>query len=166
LFPSHDQAKDIIELSSMKKRAWQHDYFTSALPWTQRGPEATIPLGTTAPIIYENDPVLPTFVRKHSDGSTVNSADFQSASSLQTNSAGSLFADLPSQTYLDIDSASQYKADLSSATASSINDLRRAFRLQEWLERNARGGARYIEIITAHFGVRSSDARLQRPEFL
>ena len=57
-------------------------------------------------------------------------------------------------------------ADLKDATAASINELRRAFRLQEWLERNARGGSRYIEVILAHFGVQSSDARLQRPEFL
>ena len=57
-------------------------------------------------------------------------------------------------------------ADLSDATSASINELRRAFRLQEWLERNARGGSRYIEVIMAHFGVKSSDSRLQRPEFL
>lgn len=50
--------------------------------------------------------------------------------------------------------------------ASSINDLRRAFRLQEWLEKNARGGTRYVEAILSHFGVTSSDARLNRPEFL
>ena len=74
--------------------------------------------------------------------------------------------DAPAQTLIDVDNSRNLSADLSSATASSINDLRRAFRLQEWLERNARGGARYIEIITAHFGVRSSHARLQRPEFL
>jgi hypothetical protein len=157
---------DTIELSSMKKRAWQHDYFTSALPWTQRGPEATIPLGTTAPIIYDNASSDATIVRDHSTGNPINSMTFDGAAALETYSNGNLFANLPSQTFLDFDSANNYRADLSSATASSINDLRRAFRLQEWLERNARGGARYIEIITAHFGVRSSDARLQRPEFL
>ena len=148
----------------MRKRAWQHDYFTSALPWTQRGPEATIPLGTTAPIIYQNGNA--TKLRDHSDGSLITSQVFDTAAALSTNANGSLYADLPGQTFIDVDSASNYKADLTSATASSINDLRRAFRLQEWLERNARGGARYIEIIMAHFGVRSSDARLQRPEFL
>ena len=158
---------DTIELASMKKRAWQHDYFTSALPWTQRGPEATIPLGTTAPILYQNDPSgFPTEVRDNATGNTIASHTFDVASALATDSNGSLFANLPSKTYLDFDASTNYKADLSQATASSINDLRRAFRLQEWLERNARGGARYIEIITAHFGVRSSDARLQRPEFL
>jgi hypothetical protein len=150
----------------MKKRAWQHDYFTSALPWTQRGPEATIPLGTTAPINWQNDTATATFVRNNADGSVITNTTFDSAAALQSNSAGELYASIPSQTYVDLDNSDHLFADLSSATASSINDLRRAFRLQEWLERNARGGARYIEIITAHFGVRSSDARLQRPEFL
>ena len=65
-----------------------------------------------------------------------------------------------------LDPNGQLEADLSTAAAASINELRRAFRLQEWLERNARGGSRYIEIIQSHFGVKSSDARLQRPEFL
>jgi hypothetical protein len=157
---------DTIELSSMKKRAWQHDYFTSALPWTQRGPEATIPLGTTAPIIYENDPASAAVVRNYLTGAPITNMTFDGAAAFNTDGSGGLKASVPSSTYLDIDSSQNYRADLSQATASSINDLRRAFRLQEWLERNARGGARYIEIITAHFGVRSSDARLQRPEFL
>jgi len=157
---------DIIELSEMKKRAWQHDYFTSALPWTQRGPEATIPLGTTAPIMYVNDPSQPTRVRNNSTGATINNITFDGVSALETAGSGTLRASIPSLTDLDWDNSRNLEADLSQATASSINDLRRAFRLQEWLERNARGGARYIEIITAHFGVRSSDARLQRPEFL
>jgi len=156
---------DTIELSSMQKRAWQHDYFTSALPWTQRGPEATIPLGGTAPISYTNSP-HETYIRNNSNGLVVANHTFDSAGAFYTGGSGQLVADLPSQTTLDIDNSQNLTADLSNATASSINDLRRAFRLQEWLERNARGGARYIEIITAHFGVRSSDARLQRPEFL
>ena len=159
-------ALDIIELSEMKKRAWQHDYFTSALPWTQRGPEATIPLGTSAPINYIDNGNPGTYMKNASNGQVIQSTTFDSVSALHTNSSGTLFADIPSSTSLDIDNSDTLFADLSQATASSINDLRRAFRLQEWLERNARGGARYIEIITAHFGVRSSDARLQRPEFL
>jgi hypothetical protein len=157
---------DTIELASMKKRAWQHDYFTSALPWTQRGPEATIPLGTTAPISYVNSGYA-TEIRDNSDGSLITGVTFDGASALQTKPTwGELTYDAPTPTLIDVDNSRNLSADLSSATASSINDLRRAFRLQEWLERNARGGARYIEIITAHFGVRSSDARLQRPEFL
>jgi hypothetical protein len=154
---------DIIELSEMKKRAWQHDYFTSALPWTQRGPEATIPLGTSAPISYlSGSPNL----MKDTSGNQIQSTTFDSAGALYTSNTGQLLADIPTDTFINVDNSLSLQADLSTATASSINDLRRAFRLQEWLERNARGGARYIEIITAHFGVRSSDARLQRPEFL
>jgi len=156
---------DTIELTSMKKRAWQHDYFTSALPWTQRGPEATIPLGTTAPILYNNNPGQPTRLYDNSNGTPISG--FNSAvTPFETGNNQDLFISSPQPTYIDFDNSRDLVADLSGATASSINDLRRAFRLQEWLERNARGGARYIEIITAHFGVRSSDARLQRPEFL
>ena len=58
------------------------------------------------------------------------------------------------------------EADLSEATSPTVNDLRRAFKLQERLEKNARAGSRYVETLLAHFGVRSSDARLQRPEFI
>jgi hypothetical protein len=159
-------ATDIIELSSMKKRAWQHDYFTSALPWTQRGPEATIPLGTTAPINYVNNVGIASIFRNNADGTPLASQTFDSAAALSTETDGMLYANLPGKTFIDIDNSDNLQVNLSGATTSSINDLRRAFRLQEWLERNARGGARYIEIITAHFGVRSSDARLQRPEFL
>ena len=121
------------------------------LPWTQRGPEATIPLGTTAPITWQNNAGTATKVRDKSTGNTIGGFTFDGASALKTTQYGELNADLPSQKYLALDSLDHLFADLSGATASSINDLRRAFRLQEWLERNARGGARYIEIITAHF---------------
>ncbi len=157
---------DAIELGTMRKRAWQHDYFTSALPWTQRGPEATIPLGTSAPITWSNNTATATIVRNNTSGNPIAGYTFDGASALYTGGSGQLIADLPTPVSLDFDNSDHLFADLAGATASSINDLRRAFRLQEWLERNARGGARYIEIIMAHFGVRSSDARLQRPEFL
>jgi len=153
------------ELKELRKRAWQHDYFTSALPWTQRGPEATIPIGTEAPLLYgdyRNPPVGsgdPTqYTRAAATGQPYSTASF--------NSSGNGILKAAQGNDINIDVTQTHVADLSNATASSINDLRRAFRLQEWLERNARGGARYIEIIMAHFGVRSSDARLQRPEFL
>jgi hypothetical protein len=150
----------------LAKRAWQHDYYTSALPWTQRGPEATIPLGGTAPIIYQVDANNSTFLRDNLTGNPIPNFDSSGAAPLETNAGGGFFINNPGLTYVDIDNSADLKADLSGAAASSINELRRAFRLQEWLERNARGGARYIEIIMAHFGVQSSDSRLQRPEFL
>ena len=152
--------------NTIQKRAWQHDYFTSALPWTQKGPEATIPLGTQAPLVYGNFPQLPgltdtTYMKDpaSSGGAIVPGATLD----LKTDQDGKLLDNL---SLINPDVSATHVADLSTATASSINDLRRAFRLQEWLERNARGGSRYIEIILAHFGVNSSDSRLQRPEFL
>lgn len=138
-------------------RAWQHDYFTSALPWTQKGPEATVPLGSVAPIIAYDIPDAPV-VKNLSTGVAIPSAGTFSSDFVGELTVGGTKA------YFDFEES--VYADLSQATASTINELRRAFKLQEWLEKNARGGSRYIESILAHFGVRSSDARLQRPEFL
>ena len=144
-------------------RAWAHDYFTSALPWTQKGPEATIPLGETAPIIWKDPP----------EGQVTNVRDIAGNPILANSTlvTENTFGALQSQvsgvnTPALLDNHDQLLTDLSDATASTINDLRRAFKLQEWLEKNARGGSRYTESILSHFGVRSSDARLQRPEFL
>jgi len=158
---------------TLQNRAWQHDYFTSALPWTQKGPEATIPLGITAPLLYGDysgsDPADEdyTYLRKPQSTGGVTWDNFSNY--LRTDGDGA-WAETNSPTtpsqYMNPDVTHTHVADLKDASAASINELRRAFRLQEWLERNARGGSRYIEVILAHFGVQSSDARLQRPEFL
>lgn len=137
------------------KRAWKKDYFTSALPWTQRGPEATIPLGTEAPLINQNQGN--SILRDPATG------DPEVNATLNTDASGFL---TDGAVLANLDITGHTVADLSQATASSINDLRRAFRLQEFLEKNARGGARYTEVVLSHFGVKSSDARLQRPEFI
>jgi hypothetical protein len=163
--PLEDQltngGNDAADFNTMQKRAWQHDYFTSALPWTQKGPEATLPLGTTAPILFTPDG---TKTNKLTD---LSGNDFNATAYVRSRSAGgNIFADTGATADALINNADTLTADLSQATASTIIDLRRAFKLQEFLEKNARGGSRYIETIMSHFGVRSSDARLQRPEFL
>ena len=160
---------NIGSLGSLRSRSWQHDYFTSALPWTQKGPEATIPLGTSAPIDFDSTSLTGATIWKTSGnwGATGN-LDLEADVTSTGNAFAPMEADEGAGTRVPItvDNSDQLTADLSSATAATIIDLRNAFRLQEWLEKNARGGSRYIESIMVHFGVKSSDARLQRPEFL
>ncbi len=141
----------------LKKRAWQHDYFTSALPWTQKGEEATIPILGDAEVRTDRSqiPLFKTLTGDEPTNDNVTAVGGSGEAGLSTGNGMWVFG---SQTGL--------VADLSTANATSINDLRQAFRLQEFLEKNARGGSRYIEVIKSHFGVTSSDARLQRPEYL
>jgi hypothetical protein len=133
-------------LLTLRKRAWEHDYFTASLPFAQKGAAVDIPIG-----LVEGD--LPVYLNS-SSGTTLNG----SPASVNVGAQGGR-TDVP---------ADSLYADTSNATIepTTINDLRRAFRLQEWLEKNARGGTRYIENILTHFGVKSSDARLQRPEYI
>jgi hypothetical protein len=136
---------------TLLKRGKRKDYFTGALPWPQKGTAVSLPLGTSAPI------VSPTGV----NGTITVKTGTSSYHALEKSTSNNfVIADYASN------QGSALYADLSSATAATINQLRQSFQIQKLLERDARGGTRYTEIIRAHFGVISPDARLQRPEYL
>lgn len=127
-------------------RAWEKDYFTSALPWTQKGAPASVSASVNyldVSTVYDSADDLP-----------------EATPGLKTNKVGS------DGVLTDFSSAKELRLENIDSVDIDINELRAAHRLQRWLERNARAGTRYIEHLMAHWGIRSSDARLQRAEYL
>jgi len=131
------------------KRGKRHDYFTSCLPWPQKGDSVNLPLGTQAPLATDATATSDNFSVIDGNG---NARPLDASQPLLRLGIGEPVEPL--------------YADLSEATSATINELRQAFQLQKLFERDARGGTRYTEIILSHFNVHSPDARLQRPEFL
>lgn len=145
---------------TLLKRAKKQDYFTSCLPNPQKGTAVTIPLGTEANILRRTNAT--SWDVYGSASNTKSPANTH----LTTNSGIAGRLDVVGGSGVSLDPNGQLYADLSTATAASINLFRQAIMVQSLLELDARGGTRYVEIIRAHWNVVSPDFRLQRPEFL
>lgn len=147
---------DAVTLQSVQNIAWEKDQFTAARPWSQKGPDVSLPLGVTAPV-NSND-VPPFWRNTQGIDHTFNSAanNVQIAQSAPADTAGGDWR---------FGSRTGLVADLSNATAANVNDIRRAFALQRYQEARAMYGSRFTEYLR-YLGIRSSDARLQRPEYL
>lgn len=152
---------DANNLYVLRRRGKRHDYFTSCLPWPQKGQAVQLPLSGSMTIRSDGQPIQ---VRGASGSMTTlqsnTGAAFSTVLHTGATATGAMNWGVSSNPVAGL------WGDLSSATAATINAIRLAFQVQRLLERDARGGTRYTEIVLSHFGVRSPDARLQRPEYI
>lgn len=143
----------------LKSRGKRHDYFTSCLPFLQKGPDIALPLGASAPVLSNNQSIE----WKGADTNVSRNLKVSTTAAAAVYVSGYAGANAEN---MRVGNESGMFTDLTAATGSTINSFREAVTLQQLFETDARGGTRYTEIIKAHFGVTSPDARLQRPEYL
>lgn len=156
-----DYITDLQKLGKPFNVAKFHDYFTSALPEPQKGPAVLLPLGTTAPVGIEATGTTYPFNLKTNNEIKEPKGIGVSGSISNPNNLEVLVQNIENPA-----TGTRAFADLSKATAATVNELRQAFAIQRLYEKDARGGTRYVEIIKSHFGVTSPDARMQRPEYI
>ena len=174
---TYGDSGDDLKHFSVRKRGKRHDYFTSCLPWPQKGTAVEMPLGGRAPVIGDGKALgLTSIVNNNATvtaGLTMNGSYLEPRNSLYGATLGTRadnhtnsFADQYAVGVTSDPDKSGLVADLSDATAVTINSLRQAFQIQRLYEKDARGGSRMTETILAHFKTRAPDQRLQRPEYL
>lgn len=157
---SLEDGEDTITSTDLMFGCWQKDYFTTASPEPQLGPEVTLPLGDTAKVnIDSNGYPTRLSITSSNNGSALGYLGYLGVANPSTDVQSSVGQGDPRGQYTGL------VADLSSATASSINQLRQAFALQRWQEKRSLYGSRYEDLL--HFwGLRTQDARLQQPELV
>lgn len=150
---------DATTNTTLLQCAWEKDYFTSARPWEQKGPNITIPIGSTAPVEVTEA------MRTNGSGSPAGPFNLVRGATPTGGQVAVGYADAGQTGAVGNELSFIGTADLSGASAVTINRLREALALQRYAEARARYGSRYVEYLR-YLGVKSSDARLQRPEYL